>query len=163
MSVALYDVAVIAFIQGACAALIFFALVENSSGAVTLFKVVSVTFLIAGLTLIGATTVDEQAAFPTRCLIVLCLSLSVSMLVFAVKGAFLAFVASNINRYGSLVSTTYHWRDLAVYIPMYFLIIFVAAEGRRLWSRSNGARKKVIKPSMPTNTETGQSCNRISS
>lgn len=153
MSVALYDVAVIAFIQGACAALIFFASGEHSSGSATLFRVVSVAFLIAGLTLIGATTVDARAAFPTRCLIALCMSLSVSILVFAVKGAFLAFVGSNINRYGSLVSTTYRWRDLALNIPVYFMVIFVVAEGRRLWSRSHKTRKWVTECPMPTDTK----------
>ena len=146
-SVVLYDVAVIALIQGSCAALIFFALVERSEGAVTLFKVVSVAFLIAGLVLIGVTRVDQRAAFPMRCLVGLCLSLSVSMLVFAVKGAFLAFVESNINPYGSLVPTTYHWPDLALYIPMYFLVIFPAAEGRRLWHRSAATRKRVTETS----------------
>ena len=153
VSAVFYELAVVAFIQGACAALIFFALVEHCDEAVTLFKLVSVVFLVAGLVLIGATHVDAQAAFPARCLIVLWFSLLVSVLVFSVKGAFIAFVGSNINRYGSLVSTPYHWRDLALYIPVYFLVIFVAAKGRRLCSRSNGTHNGELNVRTPTDTD----------
>jgi hypothetical protein len=136
--VAFYNLAAIAFIQGACAALIFYALVEHSDGYASLLKVISAAFLVAGLALLGVTITNAQASFPTRCLIAFCVSWSASILVFVVKGAFIALAESSINRYGSLESSTYNWSELAIYIPEYFVLVFITAEGKRFWFRRKG-------------------------
>ena len=138
LCVMLYHVGIIGFTQGACAALVYLALVEQNLSAATSFRIISVGFFVAGLVLLGTSMTDFNDSFWHRCITVLCISLSTSIAIFAIKGALLAFLMSSLNEYGTLTVTVYHWRDLAVYLPVCFTLVFISVEARRLVGRRTG-------------------------
>lgn len=133
LGVALYHVGVIAFMQGACAAFVYLASEEHNVGAATLFRVISVVSLAAGLVVLGA--MIDSKAFAPRCFTVLCVSFSASIAIFAVKGAIVIFFKSSISEYGTLTTTVYRWRELVVYLPVCFALTFIAAEARQKLKR----------------------------